>query len=478
MNGLFESDLFRLLAARAREHPDGALCYRGEEAISNREAHDDALALAAELRRDGTRVVAAVVNDPYELHRWVWASRAASCALALLPVVPDPDEVRTQMARVGADRLVTDVDALADLARAPSGAARGDLPPSDDAPAFLIQTSGTTGDGKWVAVREEQIMTVLEAMQEAGSLRHAEDQIAYVTPPLSHSYGLSTFFEYVRAGSALVFPRGTSPLGPAGELRAPELAARVTAIEGVSDFYAQLSRLLRRIKLPALRHVGFGGGRIDGDALARFRETFPELTYSIRYGMTETPSIVSGMTFRPPYDDDWSSSGRVLPVWDLRIVDEAGRPLDDGEEGEIQLRGSCLAWPYYGEENVGDAYFSTGDLGVLVDGRLSIRGRKSLFIKHGGYRISPEDVEAVLRRSDAVSDVRVLMGENGLTAEVVCENGELPMQALRDFAAARLPAYAIPKNLVHRKEIPRTASGKIRRGPPPSDATKKHPPKN
>ncbi|MEO1087340.1 MAG: fatty acid--CoA ligase family protein, partial [Acidobacteriota bacterium] len=184
-----------------------------------------------------------------------------------------------------------------------------------------------------------------------------------------------------------------------------------------------------------------------------------------RYGMTETPSIVSGMTFHPPYDDDWSSSGRVLPVWELRIVDGAGRPLSDGEEGEIQLRGPGLAWPYYGESETEDAFFATGDLGVLSDGRLSISGRKSLFIKNGGYRISPEEVEAVLRRHDAVADVRVSMGRDGLTAEWVPRGDELPAQALREFAAERLPAYAVPKNLVKRAEIPRTASGKIRRGP-------------
>lgn len=475
------SGIFELLASRARERPDAVLFHRGGESVSNREAHDDASALAAQLRRDPVKILAAVVSDPYELHRWIWASQAASCTLALLPVVRDPDEVRACMAQVGAERLVTDVDDLAELAASTAGTTRGDLPsPSDGASsgesagesrgAFLLQTSGTTGTGKWVAVRERQVMTVLEAMDDAGALRHAEDQVVYLTPALSHSYGLSTYFEYIKAGSAVVFPRGTSPLGPAGELRAPELGGRVTAIEGVSDFYAQLSRLLGRIKLPALRHVGFGGGKIDADALTRFREAFPTLTYSIRYGMTETPSIVSGMTFRPPYEDDWSCSGRVLPVWELRIVDGAGRPLGEGEEGEIQLRGPCLAWPYYGEQAAGDAFFSTGDLGVLTGGRLSIRGRKSLFIKHGGYRISPEEVEAVLRRFDSVSDVRVLMGEDGLTAEVVGEHGELPMQALREFAAERLPAYAVPKNLVRREEIPRTASGKIRRGPIPPPA--------
>jgi len=483
--------LFQLLESRARKRPDAVLYYRDNQAVSNREAHDDALALAAGLRFRfmaappsmaapqiaETTVLAAMFNDPYELHRLVWASRAAGCCLAFLPMISDPDQVRALMRQVEAGHLFTDVPALlgqdfafsvaeigcADKLAAADGSVVG--------PAFLLQTSGTTGIGKWVAVQDRQFMTMLEAMQETGALRHAEDQVAFLTPPLSHSYGLSTLLEYVHAESAVVFPRGTSPLGPAGELRQRELAERITAIEGVPYFYDQLSRLLRRLRLPALRHVGFGGGQLAGEALTRLRQTFPGLTYSVRYGMTETPSVVSGMVFRPPYEDDWSSSGAVLPVWELRIVDEVGRLLPDGQEGEIQLRGPCLAWPYYGEPKIEGAFFATGDTGSLQGDQLSIRGRKSLFIKHGGYRFSPEDVETVIRRFEGVSDVRVYMDDLGkmsdgvLTAELVSEDEELPRQALRTFAADRLPAYAVPQRLLRVAKIPRTDSGKIKRGP-------------
>ncbi|MEO1365765.1 MAG: squalene/phytoene synthase family protein, partial [Acidobacteriota bacterium] len=81
------SDLFELLASRARERPDGPLLHRGGTSVSNRDAFDDASTLAATLRRGET--VAAAVEDPHELHRWIWASRAARCPLALLPAVRD-----------------------------------------------------------------------------------------------------------------------------------------------------------------------------------------------------------------------------------------------------------------------------------------------------------------------------------------------------------------------------------------------------
>ena len=514
--------LFQLLASRAQQNPNAPLYYRDGHAVSNREAHDDALALSnglialsspsmggeclrvlprTVLRTRGnpsphsplsrpplkqlalrprehaeapsahpSPVIAVMFTDPYELHRLVWASRAAGCCLAFLPVVGDLDEVKALMDQVRAGYLITDlpsfwsenfvfsIDEISYTRPVQShGSAKG--------PAFLLRTSGTMGSGKWVAVHDHHFLTILNAMRETGALRHAENQVAFLTPPLSHSYGLSSLLEYVHAGSAVVFPQGNSPLGPAGELREEGLAARITAIEGVPHFYGQLARLLRNMRLPALRHVGFGGGRLDREALTRLHSAYPEITCSVRYGLTETPSIVSGNVFHPTAEDDDSLGGRVLPPWEVRIVDEAGQPLPEGEEGEVQLRGPALAWPYYGEEAEEGAFFATGDLGVLQAGRLSIRGRKSLFIKHAGYRFSPEDVEAILGQFDGVLDTRVYLDGDTLTAEVVCDEGDLPAQALRDFAAARLPAYAVPKKLHPVVEIPRTESGKIKRAP-------------
>jgi acyl-CoA synthetase (AMP-forming)/AMP-acid ligase II len=463
--------LFELLETRAREQPKGALCYRDGKPVSNGEAHGDALALAAGLRdRLGEGAVVAVsFEDPYELHRLIWGALAAGCCLAFLPSSTHAETVKGWMDEVGAVHLLTDVAGLLDLGFAFSmdeivcDTMRKRLSGQVKIPGFLLRTSGTTGRGKWVAVSEHHYRAVLNAMRGTGALRHAEDQTVFLTPPLSHSYGLSALLEYVCAGSAVVFPRGDSPLGPAGELREEELAARITAIEGVSHFYGQLVRLLRRIRLGALRHIGFGGGAIDPGAVERLREAFPGLTCSVRYGLTETPSIVSGMVFAPPYEDDWTCSGPVLPVWDLRILDGEGQELGEGEEGEIHLRGPGLAWPYFGEPEAGDAFFPTGDLGFLRGGRLYIRGRKSFFLKRDGYRFSPEEVEAVIRRSPGVLDARVAMGEGGLTAEVVFEGEELPKQDLRTFVAEHLPAYAVPQVVRRVEEIPRTASGKILR---------------
>lgn len=473
-----EQSLYRLLRDSVGAGPDKVYCYTSGGPI----AYGRWYALSARLARRlcnlplaARPVLAANVNDAERLLLLVWACVASGICLAFLPPDRDPAQARRLMAQVGAAALATDVPELLagpfsipleipattdSTGDEPEGC--GDLGPHT--PAFLFQTSGTTGEPKWVLVRQGQFAAAVEGLWQAGGLQHAVNQIVYITPPLSHSYGLSSLFEYTRAGGAVVLPRGSSPLGAVGELLDPVLAPLVTAIEGVPFFYAQMSRLLGRIGLPALRHVGLGGGGLGREVVERIRRVYPRLSYSVRYGMTETPSVVSNKLFLPPYRDDWRSSGRVLPFYELRIVDGAGRPVASGEEGEIYIRGACLAWPYYGEKAGGDDFFATGDLGYLnADGELCVVGRKSLYLKSRGFRLSPEYVESVIAAFEGVQDCRVSMRGPGLLAEVVRADHSFSAQDLQRFLSTRLPGYAVPETVIFVQAIPRTPSGKIKR---------------
>jgi acyl-coenzyme A synthetase/AMP-(fatty) acid ligase len=132
-------------------------------------------------------------------------------------------------------------------------------------------------------------------------------------------------------GSTIALPRGFSPLGAVGDLREQSLAGHITAIEGVPYFYAQLSKLSGRIKLPKLRLMGYGGGALVPAVFEQLRAVYPVQTCSVRYGMTETPSVVSQKIFVGSDDEDWTSSGTVLPLYDLRIIDETGKPVKLGQ---------------------------------------------------------------------------------------------------------------------------------------------------
>lgn len=471
-------NLYTLLQDQARLQPEQIYYYGPRGRVSFRQMDEIARQMAQQLGREmqgaRKRVLAVSFNNNESLLYLTWACLASGICLAFLPPVRDPASIHALMTQIEAGLLVTDIPELQvePWSLPYENGGRLDKSPelssykvaaSPHTPAFIFQTSGTTGAAKWVQVTHEQCLLAIACMRQVGSLDHAREQVAFITSPLSHSYGLSSLLEYTAMGSAITLPAGKSPLGAMGELVDPTLANIITAIEGVPHFYAQMARLMARINLPALRHVGFGGGRVNPTIVGQLRQVYPSLSYSVRYGMTETPSVISHKLFMPPYPDDWDSSGKVLPIYQLRLVDPTGQVVEPGQQGEIQIKGACLAWPYYGE-TASDEFFATGDVGYFNAAQeLCLVGRKSAFLKVRDYRLSPETIESIITTFAGVLDCRVSGMESGILAELVPASDGFSVPALRHFLAAQLPTYAIPDTITLVPTIPRTLSGKIKR---------------
>ena len=192
------------------------------------------------------------------------------------------------------------------------------------------------------------------------------------------------------------------------------------------------------------------------------REHWPLARYSLRYGLTETPSVVSHKVGTLDAERDPRAAGSILPCYDVAIVDSQGNATTPGQEGEIVLYGENLG-SYLGADRPDG--FKTGDLGFLgADGELFVTGRKSSFIKNRGFRISPERIEAVLMAMNGIEDGRVLIRNKRLVAEVVTGSDERPAHAcIIDFLSERLPAYCVPDRTEFVEKALRTRSGKLRR---------------
>jgi len=474
------SSLSSLLIQQERKHPErtylcgqfGQVSY-GETLTLVRQLGQ---LLALSRRIAGKRSVGISTESPEYVAYTVWATIFADISIVFLPHCRNPDVMRRAMKETSVEVLLTDEPTLLQepwcldlkdiLQRALSagdrlGVSAKDLPtaPCESDAGFIFQTSGTAGEPKWVQCEYRKFFNVIDCMLHNGMLDHARGQSVFLTPPLYHSYGLSAFLEYTSTGGTIIFPQGASPLGPVGDLGDPALRDAVTAIEGVPYFYSQLSKLVDRFMMPALNHFGLGGGRLDTIAFARLREAYPAITVSMRYGMTETPSVVSHKLFRPPYREDWRSSGHVLPVYDVKIVDGTGRILDRNQEGEIMVSGDCVG-TYLGQS---DSQLLTGDTGYITgSNELVINGRKSVFIKNRGFRVSPEWVESVIASFNGIQDCRVLMVDSRLVAEVVYDDSISHRDVLA-FMSTRLPGYAIADEVVRVESVPRTPSGKIKR---------------
>lgn len=475
--------LAQAFSERAESEPGRAYFYFNGRSVTYGQARAIFRALADVIRTNGwggdDSMIAVSTNDPSELLFTIWASIYCGTSLVFCPRCDDATQMRAAMATSGARTLLTDIARLSKeewavslkevlrslTVNTTSGETRkGHETPVRAEPAFLFQTSGTEGEPKWVQCHFWKCFEAVECMWREGALQHAREQTVYLTPPLYHSYGLSSLLEYTRGGSTIVLPSGSSPLGPIGELGDRGLAEKITAIEGVPYFYFQFSRLAGRFRLPALRHLGFGGGGLDLDAVRRLQKHYPEITYSVRYGLTETPSVVSHKLFRSPYDADWRSSGRLMPVYRVEIVDASGKILGPEQEGEIVVSGMCVAnytnAKSYSAENV----LRTGDIGYLTrEGELVVVGRRSVFLKYRGFRLSPEQIESVIRTFSSVEDCRVSMQDSRLVAEVVSPGYPVSKHGLLNYLVERLPAYAIPEDVIQVERIPRTLSGKIKR---------------
>jgi acyl-CoA synthetase (AMP-forming)/AMP-acid ligase II len=194
-----------------------------------------------------------------------------------------------------------------------------------------------------------------------------------------------------------------------------------------------------------------------------------------RYGMSETLFTLSN-----PYDGERRAGtvGCATPGCTVRIVDDEGRDVPDGEIGEIVVRSDGLMIGYWGREadtaaSFRDGWFLTGDVARRgAGGYVTIIGRKSVdVIKSGGYKIAAREIEDVLRRHPRVKDAAVLglpdrVWGQRIAAALVLVEGCDPGPACAEvaaFAAANLADYKKPRAVVAVPELPRNALGKVQK---------------
>jgi acyl-CoA synthetase (AMP-forming)/AMP-acid ligase II len=407
------------------------------------------------------------VDDPALLAVLLLAALAARRSLAFLPPAKERAAVDGPMRELGADVLISDQAALGPdmlLAGEHAGSTATIDPveliaptrPTPDGPFLHLRTSGTTtGRPGWARVHHADAILAARAMHRLPHYRSGRHSLVFLNPPLFHSYGMSAFLEYLHAGSAFALPSSGRAF-----FDFLKIGRDVTTIEGVPDLYAGLARLTSN-PAPSLSHVGVGGDFPRRDDIRRLCGDRAGITVSIRYGLTETPSVVAHHVFA--LDDegtDWTSSGPSTPLYRVRIVDESGVPCPPMTEGFIEVRGRHLADDGTAAAGRGIRTLRTEDLGFLDrDACLHVTGRTKHFIKHRGFRISARVVEDAFLADDAVQDCRVRHDGAELVLEAVLRH---PVEAavLLRAASTRLPPYALPDRIELVPAIAKTLTGK------------------
>jgi O-succinylbenzoic acid--CoA ligase len=295
--------------------------------------------------------------------------------------------------------------------------------------ALVVHTSGTTGAPRPVEITRFNIEA--NALGSAVALGLDPDERWLCPLPLSHVGGLMVLLR------SAVYAT-TAVLGPADALDDVTLASLVPT---------QLQRILEAGPPPAprLRAILLGGAGASRALLERAAAA--GLPVAPTYGITQACSQV---TVAEPGDTE--TSGFPLPGVDVEIA----------PDGEIRVRGPVVA---------GGGTLHTGDLGRLDErGRLIVTGRLSELIVSGGENVAPAEVEAVLEQHPAVAEAGVFgrpdpeWGESVVAAVVPRNGAPLDAEELRAFCRARLAGFKVPKAIEPVAVLPRTASGKLRRG--------------
>jgi amino acid adenylation domain-containing protein len=361
-------------------------------------------------------------------------------------------------------------------------------------PAYVIYTSGSTGTPKGVVVSHWNVVRLFAATREWFRFDAGDVWTLFHSCAFDFSVW-EVWGALLHGGRLVVVPYWVSRTPEAfRELLRRE---RVTVLNQTPSAFYQLARLEQAggepHRLDFLRWVIFGGEALEPAKLAawlaRYGESSPRLINM--YGITETTVHV---TFRPLSRADLqpaAASPIGVPLPDLRVhlLDRRGQPVPHGFPGEICVAGDGLALGYLGRPDLtalrfvpdpfgataGGRLYRSGDLGRRRPGtaseELEYLGRADRQVKIRGFRIEPGEIEATLVAHPGLANAAVLARPAGegppqLIAYVVAAPGAAPPPAageLREFLAAKLPAYMIPARFLTLAALPLTPHGKLDR---------------
>ena len=443
----------------------------------------------------GARVAIVLPNGPEMASAFI--AMAASASTAPLNPAYRAEEFDFYLSDLGAKALVveagTDSPALA-VARergiavleltVPRAAAAGlftlsgsagprlasDFAEPDDE-ALVLHTSGTTSRPKIVPLTQRNVCASARNIVATLDLGPADRCLNIM--PLFHIHGLiAATLSSLAGGGAVHCTPGFNAL----KFFAWMEEVRPTWYTAVPTMHqAILSRAARNratIETVPLRFIRSSSSSLPPQVMAELEEVFGAAVIE-SYGMTEAAHQMASNPL-PPAPRKPGTVG-IAAGPEVAVMDEAGQLLRPGETGEVVIRGDNVtlgyeANPQANAEAFAEGWFRTGDQGRFDDeGYLAITGRLKEIINRGGEKISPREVDEVLLDHPAVAQAVTFavphdkLGEDVAAAVVLADGANAGEGELRDFIAARLAAFKVPRTILFVDEIPKGATGKLQR---------------
>ncbi len=485
----------QILSPHLAARPDKTALIMGEQSLSYRQLAELAHRFANLLKTDsiarGARAVIALPDG----FAW-YAAFFGSLLAGVVPVLINP-----AVSRRDCDFILNDADAALLLAPAGSEAAKAaetlsgcrlmmvnndasfqtalathaahSAPhePQDTDTAFMLYTSGSTGEPKGVPHRHQDIAFTIDTFGKQ-VLQLTEDDIIFSTSKLFFAYGLgnSLTLPLAAGASVVLLPDMPTPETVLGILE----QHRPTVLFGVPTFYNLLLKTMQDAsQFTSLRLCVSAGEGLPASIEAEWK-TLTGLDIISGYGSTETLYILLANSEGAKMP---GSSGKVISPFETRIVDDAGQMVAPGEPGRLQVRGASIAWYYWNrpektaETMLHDGWLETGDIFTERDGWHFHQGRSNDLFKVAAQWVSPASVENALRTHPAVRECAVAGRAVAdmlrpwafvVPAQGIVQNGEL-LGELREHVSLQLPRHMVPVRFVFVEELPKTSTGKIQR---------------
>ncbi|WP_035804570.1 3-phosphoshikimate 1-carboxyvinyltransferase [Kitasatospora mediocidica] len=431
--------------------------------------------LAFALRRSGARVL--LVADRFR-HR----EHARETAAWLAEDIAGRSLLR-RVAVVSTDRqpveLPTNDDGLAwsdwtatVAAAVPDPAALAALAPAPDAPAQLLFTSGTTGEPKGVLHRGDTLAHAVRLQIDRLGLDDGD--VIHIPSPLAHQTGfLYGMWLAVTLGVPQVLQARWDPGTALRALR----EHRATFVQAATPFLADLVQEVESGggAPPALRTFVVAGAAVPR-SLAERATTVLGAAVCGAFGTTETCLGSLSAPDDPP-EKVWGTDGRAMDGVRLRVTDDAGQVLPAGREGNLEVDSPTGFVGYLDRPDLtaevwtADGWYRTGDLAVLnEDGYLRVTGRIKDVINRGGEKVPVAEIEELLHRHPAVSEVAVVgmpderLGERACAFVVPVEGAHVELDALCKYLDQyQVSKHYWPERLRLVPRLPRNPAGKVQK---------------
>lgn len=340
--------------------------------------------------------------------------------------------------------------------------------------ALILYTSGTTSKPKGVVTTHANITAQVTTLINAWGWNATDATLCVL--PLHHVHGIINVVSCsLYAGATCYFTESFS----AEEVFQWFTSDKLTVFMAVPTIYYKLisywetlsdeAKSLAYQKMLAFRLMVCGSAALPVTVMEKWQTISGQVLLE-RYGMTEI-----GMAISNPYKGERRAGYVGVPLLgvEVKLVDEKGSPVADGEPGEIIIRGPNVFLEYWqnpqatAESFTQAGWFSSGDVAVVENGYYRIMGRMSMdIIKSGGYKISALEIEEVLRTHPSVDDCAVIgmpdeeWGEL-IVAALVLKETPFDTHTLQPWLREKMAAYKTPRKYLVLPELPRNAMGKV-----------------